>query len=383
MKHLIILSLVTFTQQVSSQTVQINVADNGDTLKTGTIVITRSSSKIDKKKIIHYSEADTVISGSVILINDKEESGNDPKSIIVKGKSVGVSFSSIFNGDGNDFFSSDQDTIILGNMIIINEKGAIKDTIHIRGDKFKFYKRDSANLEWDHSTRIIIKDEGKSGKLGRSRDKITTNWGIVDLGFTNINDLTNYASLNGASGYFPSGTADDMILQNGKSVNVNLWFFMQRISLISNVVNLKYGLGIELNNYRFKKNIRFRDEPRYFIERDAEVSVFEKNKLAADYITVPVMLNFNFTPCRTNSYGFSAGVSAGYLYSARQKMVSKERGKEKVRNDFNLQPWKLSAIAELNLGFVQLYGSYALGNMFRSGLDQVPYSAGLRLSSPE
>ncbi len=382
MKHLIILSLVTFTQQVSSQTVQINVADNGDTLKTGTIVITRSSSKIDKKKIIHYSEADTVISGSVIMINDNEESGNDPKSIIVKGKSVGVSFSSIFNGDGNDFFSSDQDTIILGNMIIINEKGAIKDTIHIRGDKFKFV-RDSANLEWDHSTRIIIKDEGKSGKLGRSRDKITTNWGIVDLGFTNINDRTNYTSINSTTGYFPSGTADDMILQNGKSVNVNLWFFMQRISLISNVVNLKYGLGIELNNYRFKKNIRFRDEPRYFIDRDAEVAVFEKNKLAADYITIPVMLNFNFTPGRSNSYGFSAGVSAGYLYSARQKMVSKERGKEKVRNDFNLQPWKLSAIAELNLGFVQLYGSYALGNMFRSGLDQVPYSAGLRFSSPQ
>jgi hypothetical protein len=158
---------------------------------------------------------------------------------------------------------------------------------------------------------------------------------------------------------------------------------MQRISLISNVVNLKYGLGLELNNYRYKKNIRFRDEPRYFIERDAEVSVFEKNKLAADYITVPVMLNFNFTPGKEKNYGFSAGVSAGYLYSARQKMVSKERGKEKVRNDFNLQPWKLSAVAELNLGFIQLYGNYALGNMFRSGLDQTPYSAGIRISSPE
>ena len=382
MNHFIFLLLVTFTQQVFSQTVQINVAENGDTLKTGKIIITRSNSKIDKKKIIHYSEADTVITGSVIMINDKEESGNDPKSIIVEGKSAGVSFSGIFNRDGNDILSSDQDTIILGNMIIINEKGSIKDTIHIRGDKFKFL-RDSSNLDWDHSNRIIIKREEKLDKRSGRKDKITTNWGILDLGFTNINDLTYYSSINGASGYFPSGSAEDMILQNGKSVNINVWFFMQRVSLISNVVNLKYGLGIELNNYRFKKNIRFRDEPRYFIDRDAEVAVFEKNKLAADYITVPVMLNFNFTPGSSHSYGFSAGVSAGYLYSARQKMVSKERGKEKVRNDFNLQPWKVSAIAELNLGFIQLFGSYALGNMFRSGLDQVPYSAGLRFSAPQ
>ena len=145
-------------------------------------------------------------------------------------------------------------------------------------------------------------------------------------------------------------SAEDLVLINGKSLNINVWFFMQRISLISNVVNLKYGLGVELNNYRFKKNIRFRDEPRYFIDRDAEVEVFEKNKLAADYITIPVMLNFNFSPGKSRNYGFSAGVSAGYLYSARQKMVSEERGKEKIRNDFNLQPWKLSAVAELKIG---------------------------------
>jgi hypothetical protein len=382
MNHFIFLLLVTFTQQAFSQTVQINIAENRDTLKTERIIISRSTSKIDKKKIIHYSEADTIITGSVIMINDKEDSGNDPKSIIVEGKSADVSFIGTLDNGGTDISFTDQDTIIIGNMIIINEKGATKDTIHIRGDKFRAMK-DSTDFEREQSNRIIIKRENKLDNCLGKKDKTTIIWGIVDLGFTNINDLTNYASINGASGYFPSGTADDMILQNGKSVNINIWVFMQRVSLISNIVNLKYGLGIELNNYRFKKNIRFRDEPRYFIERDTEVASFEKNKLAADYISVPVMLNFNFTPGRANSYGFSAGVSAGYLYSARQKMVSKERGKEKVRNDFNLQPWKLSAIAELNLGFIQLYGSYALGNMFRSGLDQTPYSAGIRFSSPQ
>ena len=36
---------------------------------------------------------------------------------------------------------------------------------------------------------------------------------------------------------------DNLKLRTIKSVNVNIWFFMQRLNLIKHVVNLKYGLG--------------------------------------------------------------------------------------------------------------------------------------------
>ena len=82
-----------------------------------------------------------------------------------------------------------------------------------------------------------------------------------------------------------------------------------------------------------------------------------------------MMLNFNFTPHRTRGFGFSAGVSAGYLYSARQKTKEGD-DKDKVRDDFELRRWKLSYIGELNLGPVKLYGSYAMDSMWEKGLDQ-------------
>jgi hypothetical protein len=105
----------------------------------------------------------------------------------------------------------------------------------------------------------------------------------------------------------------------------------------------------------------------------------DKNKLAADYLTVPVMLNFNFTPRRERGFGFSAGVSVGYLYSARQKI--KENGKkDKTHSNFDLDPWKVSAIAELQLGPVRLYGSHAFNSMWSKGLDQRPYNVGIRFS---
>jgi hypothetical protein len=236
---------------------------------------------------------------------------------------------------------------------------------------------------------IIIKKPGHNGKEGReviisnrrrSTSNVTTNWWIVDLGFANWKDETNYASAL-QSGFVTSDIAskDNLKLRNGKSVDVNIWVFQQRLNLIKHVVNLKYGLGVELNNYRFDdERVRFAKTPTR-ISLDPSLEGATKNKLAADYATVPLMLNFNFTPSRKNGFGFSAGISAGYLYSARQKIKDEDK-KTKLHDDFNLEKWKLSYIAELTLGPVRLYGSMAMKNMWEKGLDMTPYNVGIRFS---
>ena len=255
------------------------------------------------------------------------------------------------------------DTIKVGNMIIIKKH----DGKEVKEEKTKEDKDDDDD---DVSVEIKKRKEYK-------KSNVSTNWLILDLGFSNVNDQTNYSSA-ATQAYFPAGTKDLMSVRNGKSINVNIWFFMQRVNIIKHVVNLKYGLGLELNNYRYDNNIRYGYTPDR-IYRDT-IS-FSKNKLAADYITMPVMLNFNFAPKRKKTYGISAGVSAGYLYASRQKLKSDLRGKEKIKNDFNLEPWKISAIGEVNLGVVNLYGSYALNTLHKNGLEQTPYNFGIRFSS--
>jgi hypothetical protein len=214
----------------------------------------------------------------------------------------------------------------------------------------------------------------------RKPSNISTNWWIVDLGFANFNDKTNYAMAQ-SSGFVSNQVGKDQLdLRTGKSVNVNIWFFMQRLNLIEHAVNLKYGLGLELNNYRFDDvMVRFQKNPTY-ISIDNSLANAKKNKLAADYITVPLMMNFNFSPRQKKSFGFSAGVSAGYLYSSRQK-IKIGGSKEKLHGNFDLERWKLAYISELNLGVVKLYGSYAIHNMWSKGLDQTPYAVGLRFSN--
>jgi hypothetical protein len=256
------------------------------------------------------------------------------------------------------FAQEKTDTIRIGGMVIIRKPGN-KDK---EGKEYKMHNRNYS----------------KSSNL-------RTNWWIIDLGFSNFTDNTDYGSV-AAQQYAPGSNNSWLDLRSGKSVNVNIWFFMQRLNMIEHVVNLQYGLGLELNNYRFKHPVRFDDNPPaitnppvlYF--DDTPNRSYKKDKLAADYLTIPLMLNFNFTPKRHSGFGFSAGVSAGWLYSARNKTITSDEGKKKAKDDFDLDRWKLSYIGELSLGPVKLYGSLAMKNMYKRGLDVTPYNVGIRLS---
>lgn len=216
---------------------------------------------------------------------------------------------------------------------------------------------------------------------GNKPANLSTSWIILDLGFNNFRDQTDYSLSNTKlQAYAPGSSSDWFNLRNGKSINVNLWIFMQRLNMIKHVVNLKYGLGLEFYNFRYEENIRYyKNPPRIVMDPTIDYS---KNKLALNYVTVPLMLNFNFTPNKTDmkSFGLSAGISASYLYNSRQKYVSDETGKRKTKGDLGLNDFKLAYIAELQLGPVRLYGSYATASMFRKGLDQTPYAVGIRFS---
>ena len=249
---------------------------------------------------------------------------------------------------------------------------------------------------------VIVKKGKNNGnvsvKIGSDKDKkkkrnISTNWWIVDLGFANYYDKTNYANtgtyLINRPGY-PALDKNDFKLKAGKSVNVNIWVFMQRLNLIKHHVHLKYGLGVELNNYRYKSAINYNESGPVpytantqtnapFIFRDS-IS-FSKNKLATDYATIPLMLNFvTNTDERRNRFSLSLGVSAGYLYSQRNKQKSSERGKLINKGDYVLERFKFSYVAELGLGPVMLYGSYSPKSIYERSLDMRPYNVGFRFS---
>ena len=82
-------------------------------------------------------------------------------------------------------------------------------------------------------------------RFHKKLSNISTNWGILDLGFSNYFDKTNYAStgnyLYNRPGVDPLNK-NDFKLRTGQSINVNIWFFMQRMNLVKQHVILTNGL---------------------------------------------------------------------------------------------------------------------------------------------
>ncbi len=252
-----------------------------------------------------------------------------------------------------DTSQSRADTLLVGNFIIIKKK------------------RDN------RSGKIIV--EQRPYKPTR----LKTNWWIFDLGFANMSDKTNYTGAE-AQSYLRTIraedkpiTKDDLKLRTSKSSNVNIWVVMQRLNLVKGYLNFKYGLGLEMFNFRYESNISYNKNPA-FIFRDT--INFSKNKLYAAYAAIPFMININTHPGQ-KGLTFSAGVSAGYLIGSHNKQISAERGKVKTKGDLGLEKFRLAYIGELGIGPIHLYGTYSIRRLHETGLEQYPYSIGIRFSS--
>ena len=265
------------------------------------------------------------------------------------------------------FLSVNDDTVRLGRLNIIKSQ----DSNH---------KKDWESMIEDgdfDNTRISIERAPKKLK------NVTTNWFSFDLGYANYIDESPqmaYLAIYPPSKYWVN--SGSLKLDNRKASNFNIWIVQQKLNVYQHKINLKYGVGFEMFNFRFEQPVSFRNEPGKTLYMD-DVN-FTKNKLFVKYLTVPVQLNFQPSPYSRKGFYASIGLSAGYLVDARNKQISPERGKQKYDGTFELNNLRFATIGELGIGGIRLYGSYGSINLFdknQSRFSFFPYALGLRFSN--
>jgi hypothetical protein len=309
---------------------------------------------------------DTIKIGNMLIVGGNSDSSSRKENnvniiIDAKGKRSQKNGVTIY-GVNDTLVAITDDTVKVGRLKIINKS---------EGSSSYGQKNWESLLDGDFKkTKISFERAPKKLK------PITTNWWIFDLGFANLVDNTIQTP---QLSNLPKST--DLKLNNVKSSNVNIWIVQQKLNLYKHYWNLKYGIGIEMYNFRFENPISFSNTPgnyKYF-----DVVDFKKNKLFVEYLTVPVLLNYHSNPQNSKSFYASIGMSAGYLLQSHTKQISEERGKRKVNGNFDLNNFKLATIGELGIGSVRLYGSYSRTNMFDEKLtnfDMNPFAIGVRFS---
>ncbi len=299
------------------------------------------------------AQKDTIIINRGKTIYTKVDTfkiGNDPSNIeriiVIKGDSLSV--------NKTDSFVLKTDKIVMGKTTILSKtdtvNGKQQKTVEISvsgeglGEMIEKQIDFFTNRDKKPGKKVEGFDLFKTEKLVEGFDLFKTEkkkelknienfWWVLDLGFSGYTDQSNYALARTIGFVAPNVGKDQLKLNMAASRNVNLWILMQRVNLVKHRLNLKYGVGLEMNNYRFEQeNIQFQKNPTAIYLGMVE---YNKVKLAADYITVPMMLNLNTSPEKSNGLRLSAGVSAGFLYSSRFK--TKEGGDiDKIRSDFPL-----------------------------------------------
>ena len=301
---------------------------------------------------------DTVRIGDMVIVGGNENNNRYSN----KYRSSKNNNSVIIYSKNDTLLSVNDDTVKVGRINIINKS---------EGSVDYGTKNWESLLDGDFKkTKISIEKSPKKLK------PIESNWWILDVGFANyINDAPSSIQISGQP------NAEVLKLNNGKSSNVNIWVLQQKVNLYHHQLNLKYGIGFEMFNYRYDQPVSFRNDIPGKVKLDD--IAFSKNKLYANYLTVPLQLNFNPTPMNRKGFYASIGLSAGYLIGSKNKQISEERGKRKEKGNFNLNDVRFATIGELGIGGIRLYGSYGLTNLFNdklTNLNATPYTVGFRFS---
>lgn len=175
---------------------------------------------------------------------------------------------------------------------------------------------------------------------------------------------------------------DFMSLNTNKSINININMLQQSFGLIGRSLGLVSGLGLEFTNYVFDGNNSIMKDASGVIVADVKSFKLDKSKLTTSYLTVPLILEFQFPgERRSNRLYINGGVVGGLKLGSHTKIKYKENGDkqdEKDKNDFNLNSLRYGFTGRIGIKHLSIYGTYYPVALFEKnkGPELYPFMVG-------
>ena len=235
--------------------------------------------------------------------------------------------------------------------------------------------RESKEVIWKQDLAEFT--SGSTDKRNRKTKRVDVDLLDLDLGLNlflldgNPNLPTEYSALQ---------------TNTWKSNHVGLHFLPTRIGLSkNNHVNLLTSLDLDVMQMNFQDSYTM--TPRMdtvMMTMDSLAPIYKKNQLTANYLQIPLMLNFQTNPRKKGrNFTLSVGGYGGVLVGSHTKQKAEDGGKIKVKDDFNLNRIRYGVTGRVGFAGVQLYANYNLSTFFIEDRAPAlaPLSLGIRIIS--
>lgn len=175
----------------------------------------------------------------------------------------------------------------------------------------------------------------------------------------------------------------DFEIDYGKSRSIGFDFMLRGADLFHRRVYISPGLGFTWNKYRFKDKqltLSTQNDTVAFI-KDSTFT-YDSYKLRTAYIEVPVMLGFRLGNLDKKYFTVNMGVVGGYNIGNVTKgkyAMSGTKHNKKIKDDYNVQPFKLDAVARISFGKIGVFGRYSFTSLFEKNKAPalIPFSLGI------
>lgn len=256
-------------------------------------------------------------------------------------------------------------------------------------DDSRVITSDTTIISWRKREFVIVKDDDGTHMSIRRRenewkeeeDDRRDRRAPTDVDFFAFDiGLTNYYQ----NGLIGSEAVDpDFALKTFRpGSHLGLHFFPTQVRFDrAGYFSLKTAITLDLNKYNFQEPITLvpGEETITYLRNDS-IS-YDKNKLTANYVQIPLMLTFNTHPRSDKGLKISIGGYAGFLYGSKLKQEADNGDKVKIKDAFNLNPFRYGLTARFDFHWLDLYLNYNLSTLFEEGQNpstQV-FTAGINL----
>ena len=198
----------------------------------------------------------------------------------------------------------------------------------------------------------------------------------------------------GANGYLAQNgdltmpkTQSDFELDYANSRSIGFDFMIRGFDMFNKRMYFSPGLGIEWNKYHFKdKQLTLLTSNDTVAFSYDSTFAYDKYKLRTTYIQAPLLVGFRLGNLEEKTVNIQFGAIAGYNIGAVTKEKHIANGikyKNKVKDDYNVNPFKLDAVARVSFGSIGIFGRYSFTTLFEKNKapELIPFSVGITLGS--